>query len=254
VPFVPFVSFVSPSRELLAWPGWKHIREAVWLGLLFWIWLELVYVVTDVLTGARTFRVRLHFDWELSIPFVPGMTVFYMSIFPLMWLAPFALRTRGELRGLMGSLSRVTLSAGIVFLLLPAQLGYAPEVVPPRWASLYDFADAVNLHYNLAPSLHVALAVTCVDSYTRRASSAARFILWTWGATIALSTLLTHQHHLLDVLSGFALAMTVSRWPAWRTAMNRKHNGSTADAVGYALALSPTHDNSALAEERSQSQ
>jgi membrane-associated phospholipid phosphatase len=200
------------ERAPVAWPGWPHIREALWLGALFGIWLELVYGLTDHLTALRTFRVRVHFDAELAIPFVPAMTAFYISIFPLLWLAPFTLRKRDELRALIGSLSRITLFAGIGFLLLPAQLAYAPEDVPSRWAWLYGLADTLNLHHNVAPSLHVALAVACIDAYTRRASRTARLVLWAWGAAIVLSTLLIHQHHLLDVVSGFLLALAVSRW------------------------------------------
>jgi hypothetical protein len=203
----------KPSpHPLIAWPGWTHVRDAIGLGVLFAIWLELSYALTDYLTAQRTLRVRVHFDAERAIPFVPAMTVFYVSIIPLLWLAPFTLRTRAELRGLVGALSRVTLFAAIGFLLLPAELAYPPDVVPPRWMALYNLADAFNLRYNLAPSLHVALAVTCIDAYARRASGTARLALWSWGGAIAASTLLTHQHHLFDVVSGFVLAMAVSRW------------------------------------------
>jgi membrane-associated phospholipid phosphatase len=201
------------QRDLLAWPGWKHVGEAVWLGVLFGIWLELVYSSADYVTALRTSRIRVHFDWELAIPFVPVMTVFYTSIFPLFWLAPFILRTRDELRALVNSMSLVTLVAGIAFLLLPAQLAYQPEEVPVRWAWLYNLADRLNLHYNLAPSLHVALSVVCVDAYNHRALGTAKVLLWAWGTAIALSTVLTHQHHVLDVASGFALAIVISRWP-----------------------------------------
>jgi membrane-associated phospholipid phosphatase len=216
----------ATQRQLIAWPGWKHVGEAVWLGVLFGIWLEVAYGLADYLTALRSSRVRVHFDWELAIPFVPSMTVFYVSVLPLMWLAPFTLRTRSELRALVAALSRVTLFAGIGFLLLPAQLAYAPQEVPTRWAWLYNLADTLNLHYNLAPSLHVALAVACIDAYTRRGSGGPRLVLWAWGVAIALSTLLTHQHHLLDVVSGFLLAMVVSRWSRLRTLSPPRHHGS----------------------------
>ena len=74
-----------PKHRLLAWPGWRHLGEAYGLGLLFAIWFELIYGVADYITGIRTSRVPVHFQWELAMPFVPAMTVFYMSIFPLFW-------------------------------------------------------------------------------------------------------------------------------------------------------------------------
>jgi membrane-associated phospholipid phosphatase len=206
------------SRPLLAWPGWKHMGYAAVVGVLFGVWLELVYGLADYVTGLRTARLRIHFDWELAIPFVPAMTVFYTSIFPLLWLAPFVLRARDELRTLVRRLSLVTLCAGIGFLLVPAELAYVPTPVPDRWAGLYHAADLLNLRYNLAPSLHVALSVVCIDTYSGRASRRSAFVLWGWATAIGASTLLTHQHHVVDVVSGFALAMGVSRWPFRRRA------------------------------------
>jgi membrane-associated phospholipid phosphatase len=73
---------------------------------------------------------------------------------------------------------------------------------------LYAVADRMNLQYNLVPSLHVTLSIVCVAAFAARASSTAgRAVLWLWGAAIALSTLLTHEHHVLDAVSGWLLAV-----------------------------------------------
>ena len=108
-------------------------------------------------------------------------------------------------------MSLATLCAGVVFLLLPAELAYDLPQVPAPWSCLYNVADVLNLRYNLVPSLHVALSLICVDAYSRRAAVVGRIFLWAWGFAIALATLLTHQHHVLDVATGVLLAMVVSR-------------------------------------------
>ena len=72
-------------------------------------------------------------------------------------------------------------------------------------------ADTMNLEYNLVPSLHVAMSIVCVDIYSRRAGYFVKSVLWVWGCAIALSTLVTHQHHVLDVITGFVLAIIVLR-------------------------------------------
>ena len=99
--------------------------------------------------------------------------------------------------------------AGIGFLFIPADLAYPPvtETELGRWATLYHIADALNLTYNLVPSLHVALTVGCVAAFSTRTGALGKVLLWSWAAAIALSTLLTHQHHIVDVVTGWLLAL-----------------------------------------------
>jgi membrane-associated phospholipid phosphatase len=197
----------------LAWPGWAHLRYAAWLSLLNTLWFEIVYAGADFLTAHRSLRVPVHFPAELRIPLVPAMAVFYMSIYPLFLLAPFVLRTRREFRAVVITLAVIIGCSGIVFLLLPAQLAYAPprEADLGVWADLYHAADTLNLTYNLVPSLHVALAVACAAVFVPRAPRLVKIGLWLWVSLIAASTLLTHQHHVLDVVTGWILAVVCVR-------------------------------------------
>jgi len=201
---------VKPARvPFLAWPGWAHLRYAALLSLANALWFALVYGGADALTRRRTWRVPVHLPGELRIPFIPAMTVFYMSLYVLFVLAPFILRTRREVRALVCTLALVIAAGGMGFLLFPAELAFAPpsegELGP--WADLYHLADALNLTYNLVPSLHVAMSVVCVAIFSPRAPEAGKLLLWSWAVLIAASTLLIHQHHLLDVVTGWLLAL-----------------------------------------------
>ena len=193
----------------LAWPGWRHLRYAALLSIASTAWFLLVYGGLDALTARRTFRVPVHFPAELRIPFVPAMTVFYMSIYLLFLAAPFILRTRGEFRAAVWTLAVVIACGGLGFLAFPAELAFAP----PRegdlgvWAGLFHLADRLNLTYNLLPSLHVAMGVVCVAAFSRHARKAAKIVLWSWAVLIAASTVLIHQHHVLDVVTGWLLAV-----------------------------------------------
>lgn len=211
----------SRGHQLFAWPGWGHIAQSAGLGLLFVMWLELIYGGADYVTSLRVARVPVHFRWELAIPFVPEMTVFYVSIFPMFWISPFVLRTAREMVAFYGCLASATLVAGVVFLLIPSESAFPAPEVPAFWNQLYNAADTLNLTYNMLPSLHVTCSILCVDIYSRRATRGGKLLFCTWGFMIALSTLLTHMHHLLDVISGFLLAMFVSRccygrWAGWK--------------------------------------
>ena len=174
-------------------------------------WFTFVYGGCDWITAHRAWRVRVDLPGERQIPFVPGMTVFYMSIYLLFLGGPFVVRERRGFAALSKALSLVTLCGGIGFLLLPAQPAYPPPGNLGLWAGLFHFADWLNLDYNMLPSLHVALSVCCIAAFCERTPRWGRLLLWSWGFAIVLSTLLTHQHHLLDMLSGWAFGVTVQR-------------------------------------------
>jgi membrane-associated phospholipid phosphatase len=60
--------------------------------------------------------------------------------------------------------------------------------------------------YNLFPSLHAAILLFLIDAYARHLRGLARSAVISWFVLIGLSPLLTHQHHVIDILGGFALA------------------------------------------------
>jgi membrane-associated phospholipid phosphatase len=197
------------TGPFLAWPGWDHIGYTLLLSLPNTLWFMLVYGGADFLTAHRHFRVRVYFTPELKIPLVPAMTIFYMSIYFSFLAGPFVLRRSHEVRALVGTLALVIFFAGIGFLLFPSELAFVPpaETQLGAWAGLFHLADKMNLTYNLAPSLHVALAVACVTVYASRASGTGKVLLWLWAVLIAGSTILTHQHHVLDAVTGWLLAI-----------------------------------------------
>jgi membrane-associated phospholipid phosphatase len=204
-------------EPFLAWPGWTLLAWTVLLALLVTVWWIFIYHGANRLTELRSYRVRVHLDGELAMPFVPPFILIYVSMNLVFVPAPFILRSRRELEALAVSLAVVTAVAGIGFLLFPAELAYRHRD-PGRWAVLFALAREMALSYNLVPSLHVALSSTCLAAYATHCGLAGKLVLATWGFAIVLSTLLTHQHHLLDVVTGLGLAAVAKRfiYDYWR--------------------------------------
>jgi membrane-associated phospholipid phosphatase len=195
------------KRSFLAWPGWEYLRFAwLWSGANG-VWFAFVYGGCDWLTAHRTLRVPIHLPLELSIPLVPGAVLAYMSIYVLFLAGPFIVRDRREFKALILSLALATLIGGIGFLLVPSRAAFAPPGELGIWAGLFHFADRLNLDHNMVPSLHVALSVACVAAFARHAARSGRIALWLWAAAIAASTLLTHQHHVIDVITGWIVGV-----------------------------------------------
>ena len=114
--------------------------------------------------------------------------------------------SRGVL-ALAWALAAATLMAGIGFLLVPAQAAFPPQGDLGVWEKPVRLAKWVALENNLVPSLHVALTVVCVAVYAARAPVAGKVLLWLWALGVGASTLLLHQHYLLDVATGFAVGL-----------------------------------------------
>jgi membrane-associated phospholipid phosphatase len=206
------------EERFLAWPGWVLLTQTFLLALLVTLWWVFVYHGANWLTEQRSYRVRVHLDAELAMPFVPPFILAYLSMDLVSVPVPFILRSRRELEALALSLAVVTTVAGISFLLFPAELAY-PPCDPGPWSGLFTFAREIALTYNLAPSLHVAMSCICLAAYATHCGWAGKALLGTWAAAIALSTLLTHQHHVLDVATGLALAVAGKQfiYDGWRT-------------------------------------
>lgn len=195
-------------------PDRASLTAFVLAGTASGVWFVLVYGASDLLTAHRSLRVPIHFAWETRIPLVPGTVWIYMSIYALFLAAPFILRSPQALIALAVTHASLVAAAAIGFLAFPAALAYpAADVSASQGitAALYRAADRMNLDYNLLPSLHVALSVSCVALYAPRARRAGQVLLWLWAAAIGASTVLTHFHHVLDAIAGVGLGLAGAR-------------------------------------------
>jgi membrane-associated phospholipid phosphatase len=189
----PFPSDGSQFRTYLFW--------AWWAGMAFFA----VYPTTNWLTSLRPSPFHLYVLAELDVPFVPQFVWAYLSMYVLFVIPPFVLRA-SQMPALGKQLIAGTLISGLLFLLLPAELGFVRTVpIDAPYAGIYAAMFGVDRPYNLVPSLHVvfstAIALACADV----ASPAARAVLLGWLALIAASTIFVHQHHVLDVAAAFVL-------------------------------------------------
>lgn len=172
------------------------------LSLLFIV----VYGGCSWITSRRADVGTLFFEWERSIPFSPAMIVPYMSIDLFFVGAPFLCADRMERRLLSLRISLAILAAGTFFLLMPFKFAF-PRTVPDDWTgSIFRFLHGFDRPYNLFPSLHIALRTILADTYTRHSKGALRWGVHVWFSLIGFSTVLTYQHHILDVVGGFVLA------------------------------------------------
>lgn len=199
----------SARREpLFAWPGMASLKLTIPLSYLFSKIFFSVYGGASLLASVRGARPDFHFDWELRLPFIPGLAIVYLSVPLLLLLTPFILRTWRSFTPFFLTLTVETLIAGVVFLLLPMAQAYPARVAHGFGAGLFHLADRLNLDYNEFPSLHIAFTVTAAVVFGRLCGPLGRALFTLWAVVVAASALLLHEHHLLDLAAGAALGFT----------------------------------------------
>jgi protein-tyrosine phosphatase/membrane-associated phospholipid phosphatase len=178
-------------------------KTSLLLSLLFLV----VYGGTNWITSLRSDVGTWHYAWEFAIPFVPLMIVPYMSIDLFFVAAPFLCRSHDELKTLARRIVFAILAAGACFLLLPLRCEYVKPEVDGWIGVVFRTFCGLDQPYNLLPSLHITLTAILVDVYGRKTRGLVRLAVYVWFGLVALSTVLTYQHHVVDVVGGFMLAV-----------------------------------------------
>ncbi len=197
------------DEEFMAWPGWQVFKTTGTLSVLFLFIFYAVYGLTDYLTHSHDYRIPIHFNWELKMPLVTSMSLVYISISPLLMLAPFVIRDIVSFKLMFKVLVIELLIAAVFFMLLPVAKVYPDVLANGPFVWVLNLADSLNLTHNEIPSLHVAFAFTVAYFYTRKRRLLGKILLWGWAFLLAVSTLLTHQHYVLSVMAGMLLSALV---------------------------------------------
>lgn len=172
------------------------------LSLLFMV----VYGGCNWITAHRHDVGTWYYPWEHIIPFVPVMIVPYMSIDLFFVGGPFLCQSREELWTLTRRIVFAIVTAGVCFLLLPLKMAVTPPPVEGWLGATFHFLHGFDQPYNLVPSLHITLRTILADLYARHTKGGMRVASHVWFSLVGFSTVLTYQHHIVDVVGGFILA------------------------------------------------
>ena len=154
----------------------------------------------------------LYLPFDLDIPLVPAFIWAYLSMYAL-FLMPLFMVSAQRMQALGKQLVAGTLFCGIVFLVLPADLGFMREVPSePLYASVFSGLFGVDRPHNLMPSLHVVFSCLILLMCREGAHVIVRALLFAWVVIIVASIVLVHQHHLIDALTGLAVVLILRHY------------------------------------------
>ncbi len=158
--------------------------------------------------------VAMPLTWvDRVVGFQPWALVAYASLWIYVSLPPALAPDRARLFSYGWHMGGLCL-AGVLFFV------FWPTAVPPAdldWGLYpgYAFLKGIDAGGNACPSLHVASALYSAiwlnqDLRGMAAGRGWRHGNWLWCGLIVFSTLATKQHVMLDVVAGFALALTMA--------------------------------------------
>jgi membrane-associated phospholipid phosphatase len=190
------------SRRLPTYLLWSFRIGAVFVS---------IYPTLNWVTSLRANPFHLYLPIELRIPLLPWFIWPYLSMYVLFALPAFLVPTE-NLPSLGKQLIAGSIISAVMFLLLPAQLGFAralPSQEPYR--AIFAWMFHIDRPYNLVPSLHVIFSTAIALACAGFARPVARIAILLWLVLVVSSTVFVHQHHLIDVIAALVIVVLLRR-------------------------------------------
>lgn len=169
-----------------------------------------IYLGTNEIAAQRTSFYQLYFEFEREIPMVPWMIHIYNSFHILLFMNFLIIKNSLKIKAIAISLISSSAIASVFFLLFPAELGFSRTENIRGYEFWYNALHWLDHPHNLVPSLHITFsALSAYVISTEMGSVFLKLIFLLWFLLICSSIVLVHQHHLIDVVSGFVLAVLV---------------------------------------------
>ena len=192
--------------------------SVIWVALGYYVGFFFLWNISHELSDMRAMRYPLYFAWESQIAYRGWALPLYFSLDIAVVLFPFAFRSFRDAFAPVMTLLVQTAVAAIFFVLVPIESGYVNDMSTGVWGTyLYEPLGLDNFsQWNHAPSLHISYGFTLAWILGMRYGKLAMTIGLAWATAISISTMLVHEHHLICILSGFALfiftIITVYPW------------------------------------------
>jgi membrane-associated phospholipid phosphatase len=187
-----------------------RIKALLKWGLIGALTCTGIYLGTNEIAAQRTSFYQLYFEFERDIPMVPWMIHVYNSFHVLLLLNFLIIKNPLKIRAIAISLIASSAIAALFFLIFPAELGFSRTENMMGYEFWYDALHWLDHPHNLVPSLHITFsALSTYVISTEINSRVLKSLFLVWFLLICSSIVLVHQHHLIDIFTGFLLAVIV---------------------------------------------
>jgi membrane-associated phospholipid phosphatase len=182
-----------------------RLYYAIGLSLLFVV----LYGASNHYASTLSEHWVLRYGWERHIPMLPAFIIPYMSIDLFFFFSFFICTTNTELRTHAARLAVCTIVAVCCFVIFPMKLGMERPHLAGVNGAIYALLKSFDHPHNLFPSLHVAYTLILRMLYSRHTRGLTWWLFHAWFFAVSFSVLFVHQHHVIDLIGGAALATVV---------------------------------------------
>lgn len=209
----PFFS-ASESASLLN-PPWRVptllTREnRGWVFFFTVINLSIIYLIPNRIAFIEPRLLPMHWIDEVT-PFLPNTIWIYNSEYFLYFFAFLFAKDYENLNKMLYAFYSMYLFSALIFFVFPTT--YPRELFPltpdvnPITYLLFQGFRTLDTPANCAPSLHVASCYLASFIFLREQREKFPWF-FVWGSAVAITTLTTKQHYLIDVILGFFMCLT----------------------------------------------
>jgi len=174
------------------------------------IWLVIYFFVNRLKVEPQR-RIDLGLSIDRKTPFVPLFALVYFSTIPFV-LQPFIiLSDASRFYWMLACFASITIISSLIHATIPSKIERVEQVNTggiTGW--LLGLFQKTCKPYGNFPSMHVGLSVPAVIVNFMEYGILAGSVTLVWAVLIALSTLFTKQHYILDVLAGLAGGILIS--------------------------------------------
>jgi membrane-associated phospholipid phosphatase len=172
------------------------------LALTLLAWMVMYFFVNRLPVEAER-RLDMGMALDRNTPFLPQFIPVYFSTYPFVLLPFFIVHDERQFYIMLASFAAISFCATLVHALVPSKIERVeqPNTGNPSGWLLGLYQKTCKPHGNF-PSMHVGLSVPVIAATFLVGGPFVGSVTIIWTILIALSTLFTKQHYILDVLAG----------------------------------------------------
>jgi membrane-associated phospholipid phosphatase len=179
--------------------------------LLAYFSFLLTYGPTSYLSTIRSDNLEMFISSELEIPLLEWTIFLYCSLY-LVGIIPLLRLSFKEKKYSALSVVIGNLVCGVVFFFFPTVLGHERnlDLISENYKFIFDLVWSIDPPHNAMPSLHVVFAffflIPCLN---KKNSNLLNLFFLVFFSAISFSILTVHQHHVIDLITGFILSLSI---------------------------------------------